>query len=244
MKNKKLFMLMLIMLLGFTACQQKNSFNSDSSDEIDDQTEEVNESQQTLDESSFQNINLNIHKGTLRVSIGDSLTCTSHGKNKVNYEIAHQTLTIDQNIEGEAVLTLPKDINYDSLSLNIDNGHVYVEGDLSVKKFDMSVLQGEVNITSLDVSESSTIEVERGSVNIVGFLGTDVNAQSNEGNLNMNLSVSQATYNYQLELSNGHLFLGDKHYKGGSVSDNVDNQSHQTMVLKCKKGQLSVDFQK
>lgn len=240
MKKKLLLMMTLAICWGLAGCAQQTEKTPTSSTEKQKQNEETIE--QVQDENSFQNLNLNIKKGTLRIRTGEAFSCTYHGAHHSDYQISDKTLSIDQNIEGEIILTLPNNTEYNALTLTVGNGHVYLENDLSLQSLNLNVSQGEVNLSYLSVTDNTTIDVERGSAYFSGDLGKTVNVQDNEGKLSMVLSVPQNIYNYQIEGSNGSLLLGDQSYKNRSFLDNIDNNASQTMTLKCTKGNISVKF--
>lgn len=247
MKRKILFVMTLMFLLVLSGCIQVMP-SSDSVTDMQNQDEtqqsvdiDVTEVGQNESSDSFKNLDLNIEKGTLCIYMGDTFSYTYHGGQNDDYEIENNTFSIHQSLEGEAVLTLPE-TSYETLTLNVGNGHVYVYSDLSLQNFVLDVIHGEVNITNITVVQGSTINIKRGSAYVTGGLGQFVDAQSNEGHLSLVVLAAQSDYNYTVSLSNGSLHLGTKNYKGRSSSDNINNGASQTMTLNCSKGDMSIEF--
>ena len=190
----------------------------------------------------FDSMELDIERGTLYIRAGDAFSLTRHDGHEMDYEITGGVLYIDQDLDGEAVLTLPEGGAFTALRLTVGEGHVYAECGLSLDSLELNVAQGEATLSAISVAESSAIEVRRGAAFLSGDPGPSVAARSEEGHLSMEVSLSQDEYNFTVELSTGSIHFGDTDYRGRSVSKRVDNGAERSMELSCSRGDLSVEF--
>lgn len=193
-------------------------------------------------EQMFDNLILNIDRGTMYIRSGDSFSFTRHDGKEVDYEIKDNTLYINQYQDGEAVLTLPTDASYNTLQLTVGEGHVYAENTLSLQTLELNLTRGEANLSSVSVAESSTLDISQGSAFVHGDLGTSIIANSREGHLSIEVPNAQNDYNFDIQLTTGNIHLGNENYNGRSFSKNIDNGAERSMMLDCSRGDLSVEF--
>lgn len=193
-------------------------------------------------EQIFDNLVLNIDRGTMYIRSGDSFSFTRHDSKEVDYEIKDNTLYINQHQDGETVLTLPRDVSYTALQLTVGEGHVYAENTLSLQTLELNVTRGEVNLSSVSVAENSLLDVSQGSAFVSGDLGTSTTANSHEGHLSIEVPNAQNDYNFELQLTTGNIHLGNENYNGRSFSKSIDNGAERSMILDCSRGDLSVEF--
>lgn len=192
-------------------------------------------------DAAFSNIELDIKKGTLYIRSGDSLSLTRHDGDVLDYQVANDTLYVSINHTGEMVLTLPKD-SYEALQLDVENGHIYLEGALSLTSLELNLEEGEVKLENLSVSENSSIHVKKGTAFLYGDLGEEISADCDKGHLSLSVPYKQDDYNYEILLSGGDIRIGSKNYHGKTTSETIDNNAAYSMRLNCSQGDISVQF--
>lgn len=189
----------------------------------------------------WKDITLDIKKGTLYIRFGDSLSLTHRSGEALDYSIDNGTLYVSINHSGEMVLTLPEN-SYETLRLDVENGHVYAEDALSLTSLALNLEEGEVKLEALSVSDNSSIYVEKGSAFLYGDLGSSIWANCEEGHLSLSVPYKQDDYNYEIQLSGGDIRLGSKNYHGKTASETIDNGAAYSMQLNCSRGDISVSF--
>lgn len=193
-------------------------------------------------EPLFDALEIDIEKGDLEICSGDSFSYVRKDGGEADYEITDGVLLIDQRQDHKTVLTLPEGLTYTSVRLTAGEGHVYAESALSLQTLELYVKRGEVTLSGISVTDSSVLEVSQGSVFLSGDPGKSVTVSSKEGQLSMEASCAQDDYNFEVELSMGHIHLGSEDYQGLSFSKSIDNGAERSMEVNCTRGDLSVKF--
>lgn len=194
-------------------------------------------------EQEFININAEISKGTVRICSGDSFSVECNNGSDADYQITDNTLYLKNNSAKEVKLTLPEE-RYEDLTLTAKNGHIYVESSLNVKALSLDMEKGDANLDNIFVSDSSSIIVEEGTASLCGDLGIVVTASCKNGQLNLKLPFDQSDSSYELELYEGDISLGQKHYHGKNESQTIDNDGNRLIKLSSSHGDISVEFEK
>lgn len=162
----------------------------------------------------------------------------------MDYEIHDDTLYLENRDAGDTVLTLADGASYEMLSLTVGDGHVYVEMPLTLQTLVLDGNRGEATLESISVSESSTVNINQGSAFLSGDLGSSVSVSCQEGHLSLELAFAQGDSNYEINLSEGNIRLGQENYQGKSTSRIIDNRADRSMELSCRRGDISVGFKK
>lgn len=195
-------------------------------------------------EKDFTTLELEVTEGTLYIRTGDSFSLTRHNGKPVDYEIEDGVLSFADSRGGDIVLTLPEDESYDAVRLTVRNGHVYGENPLALQDLELSIDRGEAKLEEVSAAGRCVVQVEQGSAFLSGDLGQSVTAGCREGHLSLEVPFARDSYNYELDLSEGDIRLGDSRYSGKSHSETLDNGAERTMALNCVRGDLSVEFEK
>lgn len=206
----------------------------------EDETERDAASQETL----FTDMELEMSQGDLYIRTGEVFSFKLEKGKEAEYEIQDGTLYFDNEKSGKYILILPEEEDYETLTLYVGEGHVYLEDSLSLQNLKLSVSRGEARLEKLEVSEDCRIEVEQGSASLTGDPGKNISAVCREGHLSMEPSFAQEECDYEISLSGGgNIRFGDKDYHGLSASDSADNGESRFISLECKRGDISVLFQ-
>lgn len=238
MKKTLTFILAVMCLCLLYACTQKEGTQQEKENTSQTQ-EEVNSLQ--VNDQQIQDIQITINQGSLSICQGETLSFQYNDGKDIDYHIEDHTLTISQQLNKKATLTLPES-TYSSLSLSMKNAHLYIEESIQLSKLQLDLKQGEANIQT-KVSDESLIEVNQGTAYIVGDLGKDITITSKEGHVQVETSQSQKDYNYDLSVSDGKLSLDNQLYTGRTYTNHIDNNASMNMKLTCSKGDLSIRFQ-
>lgn len=219
---------------------EANLSDEEKSDEVDGKSDEEAEGEQL-----FDTLELEIEKGEMYIRTGDEFSFVGRDGSEREYEINGDTLYIKQREDRKSVLTLPEEA-FSALYLDVNEGHVYTytETSIELETLELIVRRGEVTLSEISVTDESKIEIGQGAAFVSGNLGSYVEASSKEGNLTMELTVSQSSYNYEISLTTGNIHLGREDYHGLRFTKSIDNGADNTMTLDCARGNLSVDFKK
>lgn len=181
-------------------------------------------------------------EGSLNIVIGDTFSAALHNGDSAEYEITDGILYLENSRSRDVVLTLPEGESYETMELEVKDGHVRGEGTLKIRNLNLSAERSEVDLPQLYVEETASVKAEQGTVLLNGYLGADVDADCRQGHVNLVSGVDKDSYNYVLEVEEGKIHLDDKEYHGKSFSDQVDNGAERTMTLKCSRGDIAVEF--
>lgn len=163
--------------------EDNQSADTTDSEEIPQSTETAGADIQKISEQEFVNIEIELTTGTIKIYSGDEFSLTYDGGKTAEYSVADSTLYIPVQSAGELVLTLPSDYAFDTVTISVDQGHLYAEGPLSAEKLNLDLGEGEATLEGLSVSESCAVNIKRGSAFLSGTLAGTVEAQCNEGQI-------------------------------------------------------------
>ncbi|MCD8075391.1 MAG: hypothetical protein LUF27_10255 [Lachnospiraceae bacterium] len=211
-----------------------------TSDETVRNTEAATDNGQNNQE--FTNIEIELTTGTIKIYSGGAFSLTYDGGKAAEYSITDSTLYIPVQNAGELILTLPDEYTFDTVIVSVDQGHLYVEGSFYIKDLNLDLGEGEATLEKVFVSESSVINVKRGSAFLYGTLAKTVEAQCREGKIQIQGDGQQTDYNYNLELSDADVQIEDENYHG-TLQKTIDNGAEDTINLSCTKGEISVVFE-
>lgn len=252
--KRKLVIIVSIMFAA-VGCSAVDSSNipdaplkaEDEANLLDEKTEPMRKEEKSDEEAEgeqlFDTLELEIEKGEMYIRTGDEFSFVGRDGSEREYEINGDTLYIKQREDRKSVLTLPEEA-FSALYLDVNEGHVYTENSIELETLELIVRRGEVTLSEISVTDESKIEIGQGAAFVSGDLGSSVEASSKEGNLTMELTVSQSSYNYEISLTTGNIHLGREDYHGLRFTKSIDNGADNTMTLDCARGNLSVDFKK
>lgn len=189
----------------------------------------------------FDSLNLSISKGSLYVRTGSEFDVTEKGGGKATYSVSGGTLYFENDSSREFVLTLPYD-SFNDITLNANDGHIYLESSLSAKTLNLTIRKGEMSIADITVSESSSIDAKEGSGTLKGDFGQTLTASIENGKLAFKLAHEQDSYNYSINVYQGNVNIGSSNYHNRSDSWTIDNGAENQVSLNANRGDISVQF--
>lgn len=228
MKKKILCVLAFAAVVGGCADQPKEN------PVYEDMVEEKNI---TENNQSFSDIHIEVSQGNLTVKEGDAFSAVLKGGKEADYRIESQTLFISDKVHGDLVLTLPRNESYDEVILNVENGHLFVNMPLEVRRFDITVREGDAEISEVIASESSRLEISKGSLSVYGDLGKQADVVCMSGHASVRLIQKETEYSYQLEIDKADIILNNKKYHASQM---IENATERMMNLKCSNGNIEV----
>lgn len=193
---------------------------------------------------AFTDIELELSKCTLYIRSGDAFDISGGTGSSPDYEIKNDTLYLDNNGAKELVLELPENEIYGNLRISLNDGHLYGETALNAETLELSVKHGDAALNKITVSGSSVIDSEEGSVYLCGDLGSTLTANCNQGHFELAVPYEQEDGNYELDLYEGDIRLGNKNYHGKSQHETINNGGSHTVILNADRGDISMSFGK
>ena len=107
----------------------------------------------------------------------------------------------------------------------------------------LSLDLGAAECTVLGVTVSKLeIDTGVGAITFSGTVNGDVEIETGVGDVTLNLTGSQAGYNYQVECGVGSINVGAEHYTMLSHETHINNKAPYTMELECGVGNIAVNF--
>ena len=192
----------------------------------------------------FAAMELEVRQGTLYIREGAEFSLARKDGKTAEYEIDSDTLVFVDDHTGDTVLTLPEGGSYGLLALKVKDGHVYGEAPLALDELDLTMEHGEASLEAVTVRGRCRIDVEEGSAYVKGDVGPEAEALCSQGHLGLEVPFAKEDCNYTLEVSEGELRLGGEGYHGRAGSSTVDNGADRSMALTCRRGELSVEFER
>lgn len=232
-------------LIAMAGCGERETASQEVASQQEEKQEESQEEKQEetseiRSDQEFTGMDLKMKEGTLKIVVGDSFSLIGQNKESADYEITDGILYFKNSRGRDVVLTLPEDGKYDSVFIDVKDGHLYAEGALTVQELEVRAERSDVQLEGVCAEVSSVIDVDSGSVFWSGDPGTSVTADCKQGHLSFVISSEEA-YNYELKASDGNIHVGKWDYHGRNIEETVDNGAERLMKLSCSKGDISVE---
>lgn len=189
----------------------------------------------------FDSLNLSISKGSLYVRTGSEFEVTEKGGGKATYHVSNGILYFENDSRREFILTLPYD-SFEDITLNANDGHIYVESSLSAKTLNLTIRKGEVSIADINISDNSNIDAKEGGGSLNGDFGQNLTAGIENGKLALKLAYEKNSYNYNISVYQGNVNIGSSNYHNRSDSWTIDNGADRNVSLNANRGDISVQF--
>lgn len=139
------------------------------------------------------------------------------------FKISGGTGVVINNGGGSIVLTIPKDMKFEEVQLEVGAGEAWID-ELKADFLDVEVGAGEADFGHLDVK---TLDAEVGV-----------------GELTAELVGSEEDYNYNIESGIGEIEIGDNSYGGFARSQNIANPGADRVIdMECGIGSVSISFE-
>ncbi|MCD8374373.1 MAG: DUF4097 family beta strand repeat-containing protein [Oscillospiraceae bacterium] len=200
------------------------------------------DNEQKNPEQEFDNIEIELTSGTIKIYFGDVFSLTYDGGKVAEYSVTDSTLYVSLQSVDELILTLPSGYAFDTVTVSVVHGHFYADESLSAKELNFYIDEGEATLEGISVSENCTVNAKRGSVLLSGALAGTVDAQCNEGHIQIQADGQQTDFNYNLQLSDASVQIEGENYHG-TLQNTIDNGAENAMNLACAKGEVSVEFE-
>lgn len=202
---------------------------------------EADDTQTDSSIGEFDSLNLSISKGSLYVRTGSEFEVTEKGGGKATYHVSNGILYFENDSRREFILTLPYD-SFEDITLNANDGHIYVESSLSAKTLNLTIRKGEVSIADINISDNSNIDAKEGGGSLNGDFGQNLTAGIENGKLALKLAYEKNSYNYNISVYQGNVNIGSSNYHNRSDSWTIDNGADRNVSLNANRGDISVQF--
>lgn len=176
------------------------------------------------------------------ITVGDTLSFVRKDGTALDYSISNGTLYAANASSHTATLTLPGGGSYDEIRRVINEGHVYAEQAIDTATLSVTMNKGEASLEQVSVSGSSVFDVDKGALYVHGDVGSTVTASCDEGHLSMEVPYSQNDCNIKVEMTEGNVQVGSQSFHGRAASRNIDNGADRNAELSCRRGDISMQF--
>lgn len=203
----------------------------------------------TYDLKEIKNLVIDIGAGNIEIVNGgkDQLSIENDNKRgKLSVTINGDTLKIKCRGRqfrdgGEAVITIPADITFERIALEMSAGTLDVQK-LNAKKLDVTVNAGELDCEGELVAEASNWEINAGRINAAWLDSKSTSLSCNAGKMNVSLIGKAEDYFVEGKCTAGKVNFDDY---GFDWEDHLEYGSHEakrTIDIDCTAGKLDIDL--
>lgn len=113
--------------------------------------------------------------------------------------------------------------------------------EIKARTFQVEVGAGEFIGKQIE-TEDAELEAAVGAISFDGTIHENLDATSDMGSIEMNLTGKENDYNYNVDCSVGSIAIGDQIYEGIGKEKYINNQSNYEFDLECAMGNIEIDF--
>lgn len=190
-----------------------------------------------------------IHSSKFYVNVDNEHLNVYKRNNKLYIEEETNINSEDKNV----YLYVPEDYSFDNIDVSMNSGHINGDG-LNSSNLKINIVNGEVNLSNLNILNSMDVNILSGNVNLSGEVSnlTLVNESANvyfNGSLLFNNSFESVNGKLTLKLLNkdSYIFKFNKKYKDVLIDDKkVSKLSYgngkNIVAIKKNSGNVDINF--
>lgn len=144
-----------------------------------------------------------------------------------------------QELEVDAALGSVRlsDVNANTLTAGLDLGDLTVER-TSVDEADLRLSLGSLTAKNLDVAKRLDVDADMGGVELSGSLRGETTVSASMGDVEVNTSLEEAEYSYELDVS-----MGSVRVNGAKCGDSTSRSGgRNTLDIRSDMGDVRVNF--
>lgn len=203
----------------------------------------------TYDLKEIKNLVIDVGAGEIDIENGGKdqmIIENDNNKGKLSVTVNGDTMKIkcrgrQFRSGGEAVITIPADITFDRIELEMSAGTLDVQK-LNAKKLDVNVNAGELNCEDRLKAEDSNWQINAGKINADQLDSKSVTLSCNAGEMDITLAGKAEDYRLDGKCTagkvdfDGHGFSWNDHLEYGS------RDAKRSIDVDCTAGKLDISF--
>ena len=140
----------------------------------------------------------------------------------------------------EFIITVPKGVVFDFVSFQIGAGQLSAS-DISCKNAVLNTGAGTMKLTSFFASQSSSIEVGMGTIQVNGDLRGAVDIECGMGKADF-LLQRPTSFGYQIDCALGNVEVDSDSFSGAAVEKSYNTNADTLYSIDCGMGSTSISF--
>lgn len=128
----------------------------------------------------------------------------------------------------------------EDISLEVGAGQIVVER-IQGLDLELEIGAGEIRLRDMEAGELAA-EIGLGSFKAEGSVSGNVDISCSMGNVDLNLSDSEESFDYLIQCAMGNIDLGGGSYSGLAKEKKIQNGAARTMEIECSMGNVKVTF--
>lgn len=148
-----------------------------------------------------------------------------------------------KNLEhlGEITVYVPYDRLLNEISVSIGVGALYIE-DIHSNSLSVDIGAGEADVNGFEVNEVE-MECGTGTLTAAGTARQEVSLSCGTGEINYTTLDQKESYDYEIECGAGTVLLGEEHYSGVGLEQEILNHTGREFGIECGMGTVTVQFE-
>lgn len=148
-----------------------------------------------------------------------------------------------KNLEhlGEITVYVPYDRLLNEISVSIGVGALYIE-DIHSNSLSVDIGAGEADVNGFEVNEVE-MECGTGTLTAAGTARQKVSLSCGTGEINYTTLDQKESYDYEIECGAGTVLLGEEHYSGVGLEQEILNHTGREFGIECGMGTVTVQFE-
>ncbi len=142
---------------------------------------------------------------------------------------------------GEITFYVPYDRLLNEISVSIGVGALYIE-DIHSNSLSVDIGAGEADVNGFEVNEVE-MDCGTGTLAASGTARQEVSLSCGTGEINYTASDQKESYDYEIECGAGTVLLGEEHYSGVGLEQEILNHTGREFGIECGMGTVTVQFE-
>ena len=175
------------------------------------------------------------HKDDVKVS-------TEDGELKIEEDSGRKTWK--QGEGNRIVVSCPKELSFDSVSIDVDAGTITLEDDLRADDFIATVGAGTFTNRASVTAGRAEAEVGTGTMSLKGLDAEEIDAECGLGTLKLEVKGSETDYRYRISCGAGSVKVRGSDFSGlGAERETGSPDASRSMQVECGLGTVDVRFE-
>lgn len=142
---------------------------------------------------------------------------------------------------GKITVYVPSDRLLNEISVSMGAGPLYIE-DIHSYSLSVDIGAGEANVNGFEVNEVE-MDCGTGTLTASGTARQEVSLSCGTGEINYTASDQKEFYDYEIECGAGTVLLGEEHYSGVGLEQEILNHTGREFGIECGMGTVTVQFE-
>lgn len=138
-------------------------------------------------------------------------------------------------------LYVPADFTFGDMELSLGAGEIDWQSAMRASEVEIELGAGEIILDELSV-DKLTADVGMGSLEVTGDIREKAEVTCAMGNIELELTGEEKSFNYEVEVAAGNVTIGEKTYSGLAREKDIDNDAPRDISAECAMGNITISF--